>query len=270
VGWSAVLVAGTVRHGRMGVDAIAVLAIAGALLVGEPFAAALVTVMLATGRLLEAHAVARARHAPTALAARAPLEAHRHEDGQLVTVPVDAVRPGDLLLVRPGDVVPVDGRVEAGVAVLDEAALTGEAAPVERPEGDAVRSGVLNAGGPFDLRATTTARDSTYAGIVGLVEQASANSAPFVRLADRYAAWFVPLALALATAAAVIAGDPVRAVAVLVVATPCPLIRAAPVALVSGLSLAARHGAIVKGGSALERMATGQVLLQLLRPSAPR
>jgi heavy metal translocating P-type ATPase len=259
--WSALLVGSVLRRGRIGVDAIAVLAIVGALAVGELLAAALITLMLATGRHLEARASARARAELTGLAARAPVEARRYENGSLGTVPVEVVRPGDLLMVRPGDVVPVDGHVEAGVAVLDESALTGEAAPVARPAGDAVQSGVVNAGGPFDLRATTTSGASTYAGIVRLVELASAESAPFVRLADRYAAWFVPLSIAAAAGAWAVSGDPARAVAVLVVATPCPLILAAPVALVSGLSRAARHGVIVKGGGVLERLAGARVLL---------
>jgi heavy metal translocating P-type ATPase len=259
--WSATLVAGTLRSGRVGADAIAVVAVVGALIVGEPLAAALITVMLATGRLLEATAAGRARAELTALAARSPREAWRYDRDRLVASPLDAVRPGDLLVVRPGDVVPVDGRVDAGVAVLDESALTGEVGPVERPAGDDVRSGVVNAGGAFDLRATTTAEQSTYAGIVRLAEHASAETAPFVRLADRSAAWFVPLALAVAIAAWIASGDPVRAVAVLVVATPCPLILAAPIALVSGLSRAARKGVILKGGAALERLASAQVLL---------
>ena len=124
--------------------------------------------------------------------------------------------------------------------MLDESALTGESLPVERAAGDAVRSGVVNAGGPFDLRATTTAGDSTYAGVVRLVESARAEQAPFVRLADRYALWFVPLALGVAGLAWAVSGDPARAVAVLVVATPCPLLLAAPIAVVSGCR-AARH-----------------------------
>ncbi len=259
--WSAALVLGTLRSGRIGVDAIAVIAIVGALLVGELFAAALITLMLATGRLLEDRAAERARKELTALVGRAPVEARRYRDGELEVVPVAAVRPGDRLLVRSGDVVPVDGRVERDAAVLDESALTGEAAPVTRPAGDGVPSGVVNAGGAFDLRATTTAAESTYSGIVRLVEQASAESAPFVRLADRYAAWFLPLSLVLAGLAWLVSGEPVRAVAVLVVATPCPLILAAPVALVSGLSRAARHGVIVKGGGALEQLAGARVLL---------
>ncbi|HEX5997557.1 MAG TPA: heavy metal translocating P-type ATPase [Jiangellales bacterium] len=259
--WSAFLVLNSLRRGRVGVDAIAVVAIVGALLVGELFAAALITLMLASGRELEARAAGRARAELTALVARAPVQARRYADGNLEVVPLETVARGDVLLVRSGEVVPVDGRVQRGTAVLDESALTGEAAPVTRPVGDGVRSGVSNAGGPFDLLTTTSAADSTYAAIVRLVEQASAVSAPFVRLADRYAAWFLPLSLGLAAVAWLVSGDPVRAVAVLVVATPCPLILAAPVALVSGLSRAAGHGVIVKDGGALERLAAARVLL---------
>lgn len=259
--WSATLLITTLRHGRVGVDAIATIAIVGALLIGELFAAALVTLMLATGRLLEDHAAGRARWELAALVARAPVQAQRYSNGVLANVAVEQVRPGDLLLVRPGEIVPVDGLVNGDTAVLDESALTGEAAPVIRPTGDAVRSGVANAGGPFNLRATTSAAESTYAGIVRLVEQSSADSAPFVRMADRYATWFLPMAVIFAGAAWIISGDPVRAVAVLVVATPCPLILAAPVAFVSGLSRSAHYGVIVKGGLVLERLAQAQVLL---------
>ena len=155
---------------------------------------------------------------------------------------------------------PVDGRLEAA-ATLDESALTGEARPVERPAGDDVRSGVVNAGPPIDLLATAPAAESTYAGVVRLVEQAQASSAPFVRTADRFAVLFVPLTLVLAGAAWAVAGSPLRAVAVLVVATPCPLLLAAPVAIMSGLSRAARIGVVVKGGAALESLAAGQVML---------
>ncbi len=145
--------------------------------------------------------------------------------------------------------------------MLDESALTGEPLPVERATGDPVRSGAVNAAGPFDLRSTTTSADSTYAGIVRLVADARASSAPFVRLADRYAGIFVLLTFAVAALAWALSGDAVRAVAVLVVATPCPLILAAPVAIVSGLSRAASRGVIIKGGAALEQLADAQVLL---------
>lgn len=257
IGW----MIASLRRGRPGVDLIAVLALAGTLAVGELFAGAVIAVMLTGGRALEARASARAERELHALVARAPRVVHRHENGDLTSPPLESVLPGDLLLVQPGEVVPVDGLVERGSAVLDESALTGEPLPVERQPGDYVRSGVLNAGGAFDLRATAAAADSTYAGIVRLVQQAGADSAPFVRLADRYALAFLPLTLTLAVAAWVLSGELVRAVAVLVVATPCPLILAAPVAVVAGLSRAAKRGVVVKGGGALEQLAGAQILL---------
>lgn len=249
------------RHGRLGVDVVAIMAIVGAVLIGEPFAAAVIAVMLASGRMLEAQAAGRARRELRTLLERAPRVAHRYEGDELIERAIGEVVQGDLLLVRPGEVVPVDGLLEGASAVLDESALTGEPLPVDRVPGDAVRSGTANAGGPFDLRATTSAEDSTYAGIVHLVEEAQASSSPFVRLADRFAGVFLLVSTALAGTAWLISGDPVRAVAVLVVATPCPLILAAPVAMVSGLAYAAKRGIVVKGGAVLERLAGAEVLL---------
>ena len=243
-----------IARGRLSVDVIALLALAGAIAVDELLAAAVISVMLASGRALEDWAAYRARRDLSALLARAPRTARRYRDGSLETVPLDEVVAGDLLLVAAGDVIPVDGALAADAAVLDESALTGEALPVQHARGDALRSGTVNAAGPFDLRATTSAADSTYAGIVRLVSEAESAQAPFVRLADRYALWFLPLSLAVAGVAWALGGA-ARAVAVLVVATPCPLILAAPVALVSGLSAAARRGIVVKNGGVLERLA---------------
>jgi heavy metal translocating P-type ATPase len=255
--WSA---GDAIRHGRLGVDVIALLALAGAVAVREFLAAAVISVMLASGRALEAWAAQRARQDLSALLDRAPRTARRYRDGGVEIVPLDDVAAGDMLLVASGDVVPVDGRVASDAAVLDESALTGEARPVERGTGDQVRSGVVNAGGPFDLRASDTAAESTYAGIIRLVGEAAESQAPFVRLADRYAMWFLPLTLAVAGAGWAL-GGPSRAVAVLVVATPCPLILAAPVAYVSGLSAAARRGVVVKSGGVLERLARCTTLI---------
>ena len=246
---------------QAGVDVIAILAIGGALALGETFAAAVIAVMLATGEALETYAEGRAQRELTALLGRAPQEVHRHIPTGLETVPIGAVVPGDRLLVRPGEVVPVDGIVRGTPAQLDESALTGESRLVGRDDGDPVSSGVVNAGSPFDLQATATADASTYAGIVRLVEEAGRAKAPFVRLADRYAVIFVPVTLAIAGGAWLISGDPVRALAVLVVATPCPLLLAAPIAVVAGISRAARRGIIVKGGGPLETLAKARVLL---------
>ncbi|KUL23532.1 heavy metal translocating P-type ATPase [Actinoplanes awajinensis] len=248
------------RRREASVDVIAWLALVGALWVGEAFAGAMIAVMLASGVLLEARAAARARRELSALAARAPRTARRDTASGPVEVPVGEVAVGDRLVVGSGEIVPVDGRL-LGPAVLDESALTGEPLPVERHAGEDVRSGVVNAGSPARLTATATAEASTYAGVVRLVEQAQAGSAPFVRIADRFAVAFVPVTLLLAGLAWAFTGDPVRAVAVLVVATPCPLLLAAPIAIMSGISRAARSGVIVKGGGALEQLAAGRVLL---------
>lgn len=248
------------RARRPTVDVIAVLALAGALWVREPLAGAIITAMLATGQVLEERAAARARRELSLLTARAPRRARRLTADGVVEVPVEDVGLNERLLVASGEVVPVDGRL-TGAATFDESALTGEPDPVERPAGDDVRSGVVNVGPPVEVVTTTTAATSTYAALVRLVAEAQAASAPFVRVADRWAVAFVPLTLVLAGAAWWVSGDPVRAVAVLVVATPCPLLLAAPIAIVSGLSRSARLGVVVKGGAALERLAAGKVVV---------
>lgn len=249
-----------VHRRQAGVDVIAWLALAGALVVDELLAGAVITVMLATGVLLEARAEARAQRELSLLVQRSPRTARRRTATGVVEVPAAAVVVGDRLVVGAGEIVPADGRL-AGPAVLDESALTGEPLPVRRRAGEAVRSGVVNAGAPCELVVTAPADRSTYAGLVRMVEQAQADRSPFVRTADRFAVAFVPLTLALAGGAWAVAGQPARAVAVLVVATPCPLLLAAPIAIISGVSRAARSGALVKNGSALERLAAGRVLL---------
>lgn len=251
---------GSLVAGRLGVDVIALLALVGAVAVGEYLAGAVISVMLATGRALEGWAAGQARRELRSLLERAPRTAHRYDGGGLSVVDLDRVAPGDLLLVASGEVVPVDGSLVSATAVLDESALTGESLPVERVVGDRIRSGVVNAGAPMDLRATTTAEDSTYAGIVHLVAAAEEAQAPVVRLADRYALGFLGVTLATAALAWAVGGAE-RAVAVLVVATPCPLILAAPVAMVAGLSRTAKRGVVVKGGAVLERLATCTTLL---------
>jgi heavy metal translocating P-type ATPase len=244
----------SLAQGRLGVDLIALLALIGTALVHEYLAGAVVSVMLTSGGALERWAAGQAHRDLEALLQRVPRAAHRYIGDALESVPLDDVAPGDALMVASGELVPVDGMVRSPVAVLDESALTGEPLPVERVRSELVRSGVLNAGGPFDMTATTAAADSTYANIVRLVADAEASQPPFVRLADQYALRFLVLTL-VGAGAAWIFGGASRAVAVLVVATPCPLILAAPVAFVSGLSRAARRGIIMKGGAVLERLA---------------
>ncbi len=258
------LAAGIIRElarGETGVDLIALLAMAGSLLLGQYLAGAVVALMLAGGEALERYADNRARRELTALVSRSPRIVHRYAGSELAEVPVEEVRQDDRLLVKPGEVVPVDGVVENEAAVLDESALTGEAIPVQRLRGEQVRSGSVNAGPPFEMQARASAEESTYAGIVRLVREAQATKAPFVRLADRYAMIFLPVTVVLAAVAGLVSGDPVRALAVLVVATPCPLILAAPVAIVGGISRAAGRGIVVKGGGALETLARARILL---------
>jgi heavy metal translocating P-type ATPase len=259
--WLAASILADLLAGEAGVDVIAILAIVGALLFNEPLTAIVIAVMLATGDALERYAEGRAHRELTALVSRAPRLVHRHEATGIVDRSVDDVAEGDRLLVKPGEVVPVDGTVYGEPAVLDESALTGEARLATRGPGDEVSSGTVNAGAPFTLVATATAAHSTYAGIVRLVEEAQSSKAPFVRLADRYALLFVPLTLVIAGAAWILSGQPERALAVLVVATPCPLLLAAPIAIVAGISRAAKRGIIVKGGGALEALARARVML---------
>lgn len=246
---------------RLGVDLIALLALVGTLLVGEYLAGALIAVMLATGRALDAAAQRRANRDLRALLERAPRTARRRVGDEVVEVAVDEVVVGEVVLVGPGEVLPVDGIVEDGPAVLDESALTGEPELVERAPGEPVRSGTLNAGGAVAVRCTVPAAQSTYAGIVELVRQAGAETAPVVRLADRFATWFLPLSLAVAGLAWWVGESAERAVAVLVVATPCPLLLAAPVAIVSGLSRASRRGVVVRSGGALENLGRARTMV---------
>jgi heavy metal translocating P-type ATPase len=245
----------SLRRGEVGLDIVAGLSMAAALTFGENLAAAIVALMYAGGQYLEIYAERTARREMTALLSRVPRTAIRHCDGQLEEVAVDVVSPGDRLLIRQGDVVPVDGTVAEGVGVLDQSALTGESLPVKAKPGEPVLSGSTNAGEAFDVIATRPAAESTYAGIVRLVEDAQRSRAPMSRLADRYAIVFLVLTVVLAGAAWWLSGDPIRAVAVLVVATPCPLILAVPVAIISGLSRAAKFGILIKGGKAIENLA---------------
>ena len=251
----------SLRRGEVGLDIVAALSMASALAVGETLAAAVVALMYSGGGFLESFAEGRARREMRDLLSRVPHSATRYADGALEEIPLDAVAPGDRLLIRQGDVAPVDGEVASDLALIDASALTGESLPQRLGRGGEVMSGATNAGEAFDLRATRRAADSAYAGIVRLVEAAQRSRAPMARLADRWSLGFLAAAVAMATAAWALTGDPVRAVAVLVVATPCPLILAVPVALVAGLSRAARYGVLVKGAAPLEALARTRSLI---------
>lgn len=251
----------SLTRGEVGLDIVAALSMSAALLFSETLAAAVVAVMYSGGAFLESFAEGRARREMRDLLSRVPRTATRHRDGGLEEIPLDAIVAGDRLLIRQGDVVPVDGTVASAAAFLDTSALTGESLPVKVDGGGDAMSGSTNAGEAFDLVATRPARASTYAGIVRLVEQAQASKAPMSRLADRWSLAFLLVTVAIASSAWWFTGDPIRAVAVLVVATPCPLILAVPVALVAGLSRAAHFGVLIKGAGPLEAMARAHTLI---------
>ncbi len=248
-------------RGELGLDIVAALSMTAALVFGETLAASVVAVMYSGGTFLENFAEGRARREMHDLLSRVPRTATRHRNGGLEEVPLDEIEPGDRLLIRQGDVVPVDGSVTSKAAFVDTSALTGESLPARLSRGADVMSGATNAGEPFDLTATRLAKESTYAGIVRLVEEAQRSKAPMARLADRWSLGFLVVTVAIAFAAWWLTGDPIRAVAVLVVATPCPLILAVPVALVAGLSRAAHFGVLIKGAGPLETMARIRTLI---------
>jgi heavy metal translocating P-type ATPase len=267
-GWTAIAVAATVailqlvrmvrdaRAGRWGLDILAVLAISSTAVLGDYWASLIVALMMAGGEALEDYAAHRARGQLTALLSRVPRYARRvGADGELHEVDVAALAPGDVVAVAPGDVVPVDAELLDAEAEFDESSLTGESLPVTHLAGSAVLSGSVNGSSVVRMRATARAQDSQYQQIVALVEGAAASRGRFVRLADRFSLPFTGVALLIAGFAWAVSGDPTRFAEVLVVATPCPLLIAAPVAFVAGMGRAAREGVVIKSGESLERLA---------------
>lgn len=251
----------SLASGRFGVDILAVTAIVATVAVGEVTAALIVVLMLSGGEALEDYADRRARRELDALLARDPRVAHVEDADALHDVPIDSVRIGDILLVRPAELVPVDGVLLSPAASLDQSSLTGESLPVERRQGAQVLSGSVNGSEALRLRATAVAADSQYQQIVALVASASQNRPKVVRLADRFAVPFTVFSLLLAAAAWAASGDADRFAEVLVLATPCPLLIAAPVAFIGGMSRAARHGIIVKSGGVFEQLAASRTVV---------
>ncbi|MFM9273480.1 heavy metal translocating P-type ATPase [Pseudarthrobacter sp. NKDBFgelt] len=246
----------SLREGRWGIDVLALMAIASTVWVGEYLAALVVILMLSGGEALEIFAQGRAARELKSLLDRAPRFAHREAAGSVLEeTPVGEVVPGDVLVVRPSELVPVDGELLSDAASLDESSLTGESLPVERVRGDLLLSGSVNGETAIRMRAAATAKDSQYSRIIALVEEAASSRAPVVRLADRYAVPFTALAILMAGTAWALSGDPVRIAQVLVVATPCPLLIAAPVAFLAGTSQAAHRGIIIKNSGTLEQLA---------------
>ena len=242
--------------GHWGLDILAVIAMGATLAVEEYVAGLIIAVMLTGGEALEAWAARRASRELDLLLNRAPDFTRRIDShtGELVQIAVEDVAVGDELLVRASEILPVDGTLLSERAVIDESSVTGEPLPRAYTSGDTVLSGTTNGTETFTMRATRTAQDSQYATIVHLVEEAVASRAPMVRLADRYAVPFTAVALLIAGLAWFLSGDPVRFAEVLVVATPCPLLIAAPIAFMGGMSSAAKINVIIKEGGALESL----------------
>ena len=246
---------------QMGSDVLAIFSIVGALAIKEFFAAAVISFMLASGRALESWAEGRAESALKSLIDRMPKLANRiTKSGELEVVAVEQIISGDRLIVKSGEIVPVDGITQES-CYLDQSALTGEPLPVLLNKMDSVISGTLNAGNTFEMVASGNVSQSTYSGIVTMVRNSRAESSPNIRLANKWALRFVPLTIFIAVAAWLITGEVKRAVAVLVVATPCPLILAVPIALVAGMSRATKSGAVIKGGAILEKLSRAQIVL---------
>lgn len=241
-------------HRRFAADLVASLSIIGALVFAQPLAGLVIVLMQGGGEALERYAEGRASDAVHALEQRAPVKAQRRQGEHEEEIPVAAIAIGDQLLVRPGEMIPCDGVVTDGESHLDTSSITGESMPVPAIPGTRVASGYLNHDRPFTMRATAIAGESQYARIVELVRSAQASKAPIQRLADRYAVWFTPLTLAACVLAWQLSGDPTRVLAVLVVATPCPLILAAPVAILGGINQGAKRGILFLHGSALEEL----------------
>ncbi|HEY7340905.1 MAG TPA: HAD-IC family P-type ATPase, partial [Ktedonobacterales bacterium] len=241
-------------HGEVGVDVIAILAIGGSLMLGQYLAGAIIVLMLAGGEALEAFALRRAGQSLATLAERAPRTAHIWRESALVDIPADAVEREQVVVVKPGEVIPVDGLVVAGSSGVSEADLTGEPLPVSKEPGAQVLSGSINLDHMLEVRALKRSAESQYARILQLVADAQQSRAPIHRLADRYGAAFTALAVSMAGIAWLISGDSLYALAVLVVATPCPLILATPIAIMSGIDRAAHRGLIVKSGATIEQL----------------
>lgn len=269
--WFATLVVGgapiiwqTVRgmfHRHFASDIVALLAIVAAILMNNAFPGLVIVLMQSGGKALEDHAFKRASSSLDALLARSPRLAHRKKDHEFEEINVADVQVGDLLLIRPGDLVPADGEIVYEQAEIDESALTGEPLPKIKKLGEQVFSGTINVGSAFEMRASKISGESQYAKIVQLVRKAQQEKAPIQRLADRYAVWFTPITICISLLGWLLTNNVVTILAVLVVATPCSLIFATPVAIISGINKAAKSGIIIKTGTAIEQVGKALVLV---------
>jgi heavy metal translocating P-type ATPase len=246
---------------EFGADLIAGISIVTSLLLGEYLAGTLVVLMLSGGEALEAYAVRSASSVLEALARRMPSVAHRKQDSTIADVPLADVAVGDVLLVFPHEVCPIDGTVVEGHGVMDESYLTGEPYLMSKTPGAAVLSGAINGESALTIRAEKLAIDSRYAKIMQVMQTSQQQRPRIRRLGDQLGAWYTPLAVAIAVAAWLISGDAVRFLAVLVVATPCPLLIAIPVAVIGSISLAAKRAIIVRDPAALETVSTCRTII---------
>lgn len=248
----------TLKSGRYGVDILAITAIVATLAVGEYWASLMILIMLTGGDSLEDYAAKRANKELKSLLDNSPQKAHQLVDGTLLDISVEKVKVDDELVVKPGEIVPVDGVVIKGSSTVDESSLTGESRPENKNQGDPLMSGSINGDSSITMKAEKSAADSQYQTIVKLVRESESQPAHFVRMADRYAIPFTITAYVIAGVAWFVSKDPTRFAEVLVVASPCPLILAAPIALVAGMSRSSRNGIVVKTGTTLEKMAETQ------------
>ncbi|NHI67152.1 heavy metal translocating P-type ATPase [Lactococcus formosensis] len=250
----------TLRKGNYGVDLLAITAIIATLLVGEYWASLIIILMLVGGETLEDYAAGRANRELSALLQKTPDIAHVMQEGKVVDMDLDDVEIGAHLLIKPMEVVPIDGVLLSEAAILDESSVTGETKPNELQQGDEILSGAINGSSSIEIRTSVAASESQFQKIVALVREAEATPANFVRLADRYAVPFTIMAYIIAAVAYFISGDPVRIAEVLVVASPCPLILAAPIAFVSGMSRSSKNGFLIKNGTIIEKLATAKAI----------
>ena len=248
------------RNGKYGIDILAATAIIASVLLGQYWAAIVVVLMLTGGKSLEDYAEHRALSELSSLVSNAPTTAHLLKNKKQEDVKASEIKIGDRFIVKPGELVPTDGIIVDGGSTFDESSLTGESVPVSKKANENLLSGSVNLDSPVTVRATALAKDSQYQQIIRLVESASASKAPFVRLADRYAIPFTLLAYAIAGTVWALSGEAIRFLEVIIVATPCPLLLAAPIALISGMSRASKYGVIVKTGSALEKLAEAKTV----------
>jgi heavy metal translocating P-type ATPase len=246
------------RLGKYGIDILAATAIVASVLLGQYWAGLVVVLMLTGGKSLEDYAERRAKSELNALLKSAPHSARVIRKGKTLKVAVSDIHVGDRLVIQAGEVVPADAVILEGTANFDEASLTGESLPQPKQIGDQLLSGSINLDGSITAKATATSKESQYQQIIKLVRGAAASRAPFVRLADRYSLPFTIMAFAIAITMWVLTGQAIRFLEVIIVATPCPLLLAAPIALVSGMARASHFGIIVKTGAALERLAEAE------------